>query len=188
MKNSHNSTFGANGKVPKAYTVTGNINPSVDCWIQVGGDAIIYMPCYPEPFGESITSNYTSENPLGRTEPMRVYTNSGPRSSTITWKLHREMYDNYSTVDKIINTLLVASYPKMQTASPAVRTTVHIGSTFQISGVVTTASADYDYPVIDNKFNQCTIKVTIEEVSKTDDLGPYYDRVKSRGSYNSTNK
>lgn len=66
-----------------------------ECYIYLyHTDEYFILPQYPETLDDSLTSTFAQQNALSRTAPVYAYSNSGPRSCTITLDLHRDMMNN----------------------------------------------------------------------------------------------
>lgn len=181
MKGSNNFRYPISS--PRSpYKITGKIVENVNCWIQIGNNKLI-MPCYPQPLTDSRAAQYNQDIILGRTQPLVNYRNNDARLMPFTFKLHREMTGNLGEIDNIVSTVLAGVYPVNSSGSPCQRTTVHVGNHIHISGVMTDAKAEYDYPIIDGKFNQIILSLTILEVTSSEANVPIYDNVRTRGSY-----
>ena len=91
---------------------TGDIGFAVQrqCYIDIEGAGKIYFPCFPESFTDTRQSNVTSQNPLGRSEPFQIYQNSGPRTVSVSFRMHREM-NHVTDIEDIVKAVQSATYP-----------------------------------------------------------------------------
>jgi hypothetical protein len=128
-------------------------------------DNILSMPCYPTSISDSLQITYNSETIPYRTEPYLNFANSGPRIVQVAFNLHREMTNSDgSDIDRIINVIQSASYPKFGDSN-AVKSTLKVGNQLYISGVINGGiSTSYSGPIIDGKYNVCDISFSITEV------------------------
>ena len=127
----------------------------------------LYMPCYPENITDKTNVNYDEQNALGRSEPYQAYNNSGPRSISFTFRLHREMIDgNREAVEEIVRWIESAAYPNYNTNVAAVKVAVKVGKTIYISGIMSDQSTSWDGPIGDDqKYNMVTVNFTIKETT-----------------------
>ena len=149
--------------------------------ILIINDNVINMPCYPTTISDSLSVDYTSNAIPYRTEPYLNYSNSGPRTVSVSFNLHREMTESDgSDIDTIINTIQAASYPKTGNSN-AISTSLKIGNHIYIRGVITGGiNTSYSGPIIDGKYNVCDISFSITEV--TGDM-IYFNNKLKKGSY-----
>ncbi len=126
----------------------------------------LYMPCYPEGVKDSTKISYSASNSLGRSEPYQAYENSGPRSIPFTFKMHREMIGNITEIEKIVRYIESAAYPKYGADVATIRTTVKVGNSIYISGIMVDQSTDWEGPIgEDDKYNVVTVSFTIIETT-----------------------
>lgn len=133
---------------------------------------VLTMPCYPTSLSDSVQADYSSQTVPYRTEPYLNYSNSGPRTVSVAFNLHREMTNasldslrgDNSDIDTIINTIQAAAYPTTGDSN-AIRSTLRVGSHLYIDGIITGGiTTSYSGPIIDGKYNVCDISFTITEV------------------------
>lgn len=153
-------------------------------------EEFIVIPAYPEHLDDMSTVNFAQNTPLARSAPIFSYSGSGPRSIGFTFKLHREMMkeinyrksntkvtftDDY--VDKLINYLQTAAYPKYGATGKMVDpplVSVRLGDDIYIKGVVSGGvTTSYDLPIItdthgNDKYALATISFTVQEVEPYD--------------------
>lgn len=158
-------------------------------------DEYFILPQYPEAIADMIESNFSSQNALARTAPVFSYTNSGPRTLQVTFKLHRDMMNsinrdgsnvkfnsgddiiysiNDDYVDVLIKKLQSIALPRYSAADKLVnppRVAIRFGEDIFIKGVVASGgiSVGYDLPLLSNKkYAQVTISFTISETQPYD--------------------
>lgn len=142
----------------------------------------VIIPSYPESITDSMQSTFASENPIARSAPIFVYSNSGPRSVQIDIPLHRDMMTqiNYGIsnlnvelgddyVDTIIKQLQSISVPKYVAERKMVNPpmiAVRFGNDIFIKGVVNgNINVTYEGPILaGNRYAQVTISFTVSEV------------------------
>ena len=132
---------------------------------------VLTMPCYPTSLSDSVQADYSSQTVPYRTEPYLNYSNSGPRTVSVAFNLHREMTNasldslrGVSDIDTIINTIQAAAYPTTGNSN-AIRSTLMVGSHLYIDGIINGGiTTSYSGPIIDGKYNVCDISFSITEV------------------------
>ena len=150
-------------KLGGSYNLTNKTDSPVR--IIVNG-IVLNIPCYPTSISDSVSANFSSESLFTSTEPYVVFSNSGPRSVSVSFRFHREMrgidYDTY--IDTIIYTLQAACYP-VNDGAMAVPVRLIIANEINIMGVLSGGvSTSYEPPIIDGKYNIVNISFTIQEV------------------------
>lgn len=145
-------------------------NPNIikgQCQVIVNG-ITLYMPCYPDSVSDTTAINYSSENTLGRSEPFYAYNNSGPRTISFSFRMHREMIGSESVneIENIVKTIESAVYPNYDNSVSAVKVSVKIGNVIYISGIMTSQSTNWEGPIAaDQKYNIVTVQFGITEVT-----------------------
>lgn len=134
------------------------------CSLAVEGVGTAVFPCFPDSYSDSHSVSYASQTPLGRSEPFQIYQNTGPRTVSVSFRMHREMTHTTSIGDCVAITQ-AALYP---TGGDQItpRSTLTIGSNCSITGIVTDVSANWSetinkattYNVVDLSFSvvECT--------------------------------
>lgn len=133
-----------------------------------------------------MSSNFSSTNALGRTAPVFSYINSGPRTVSFQFMLHREMLDGINIgnsnidpelssdyVDALIDRLQAVALPKYSPKDKSIEppmVAVKVGDTLFIKGVVTSGiSVGYQKPILsNNKYALVTVGFTVSEVDPYD--------------------
>ena len=132
---------------------------------------VLAMPCYPTSLTDSVQSDYSSQTVPYRTEPYLNYSNSGPRTVSVSFNLHREMKNETlerlagkSDIDIIINTIQAAAYPTTGNSN-AIRAVLTVGKHLHIDGIINGGiTTSFSGPIIDGKYNVCDISFSITEV------------------------
>ena len=135
------------------------------CTLQVDGIGFIEFPCFPETFNDSRQANYSTQNPIGRSEPFQIYQNSGPRVVAVSFRMHREMCQR-TPIDAIVATVFACTYPLNQGSGHITpRVTLTIGNNCSITGVIdSTVSADWGETILqDNKYSTVTLSFSVTE-------------------------
>lgn len=152
--------------------------------------ATYYLP-YPDTLNDSMAVSYTPVTILSRSAPVYVWTNSGPRTVSVEFNLHRDM-DNDSviigltkrqfTVNKFLDEIQSLSLPSYSNSGviTAPQISMRIGSKCFITGVLTSApQVNYNKPLNkDGEYQQATVSLAISEVGAYD-----ADIVRSVGNY-----
>lgn len=129
------------------------------------------IPVYPEELQDRVQANYTQMPDLiYQYEPWQIYNSSGPRSGSITFKIHRDMWtgdhrDNKA--NEMIRFLQAQCYPEYDgSAVYSSITTLYIHGYPYISGIVTDVSPAWSGPIgLDGWYLVCDLSVTFTEVS-----------------------
>ena len=130
------------------------------------------MPCYPTSLSDSASVTYSPHTIFGTTQPYMNYVNSGPRTVSASFSLHREMCGESpatlmgtSKVDNIIKAIEASMYPADNNGIEGVKSSLLVGKQLYISGVINGGiSVSYSGPIIDGKYNVCDFSFTITEV------------------------
>lgn len=158
-------------------------------------DKYCIIPQFPLEISDSSSANFEQTTILGRSAPIFTYANSGPRTVSFNLVLHRDLMsdislvsnnfgldDSRNIVEELINTLHSAVLPKYENATKAVNppiVSVRIGDDIYIKGVVNgQVSHNYSGPIVDNKYQLCSIQFSITEIDPYD-----AESVKSIGSF-----
>lgn len=151
------------------------------CWIRING-IIYFFPCWPENYSDTRQSNFTSQHPLGRSEPFQIYQNSGPRTVSVTFRMHREM-EHTNTVEDVVAAVQSAVYP---TGSDSIvpKVTLNLGNSCYITGVIAgTVSTDWGETInADDKYNVVTLSFTVTECTGNPKLAGEILQERGRGT------
>lgn len=145
------------------------------------GDVTVYdsitgesmdIPGYPEEIPDTRGATYSSmPDIIYQYEPWVVYQNSGPRSNTYTWNLHRQMWngdERDGKANELIRFCQSCVYPEYN--GSAVITpyfTLYIHGVPLISGVLTSVATNYSGPIgLDYMPLAFSLALTISEVSQ----------------------
>lgn len=149
-------------------------------------DKFLVLPTYPESISDSLSSTFTSAQPLSRSAPIYSYSYSGPRTIQVTLDLHRDMMNevNYSQsninvevgddyIDTLINQLQAIALPKYLSSDKMVdppMVALRFGNDIFIKGVVTNGiSLSYSGPILrTGKYARCSITFTVNEITPYD--------------------
>lgn len=126
------------------------------------------LPVYPQEFSDNNAANFNSQSILGRSVDYQIYTGSS-RTVNLTLNLHNELCSDYSYIHKLVAYFEAACYPGYEFGIVKVpEAVISIGSQFKIRGVMESCSAVWKAPVIDGKFVNCDVSLSIKETT-----GPY---------------
>ena len=149
------------------------------------------IPCWPDAISDSMTSNFSSTNALGRSAPVYTFSNAGPRTVQITINLHRDIMDDINVgvsnsplklgedyIDNLVNALRAIAVPKYNLSNKAVEpplVALRLGREIFIKGVVTGGiGLDFKKPILSNdKYAQVNLSLTISEVDPYDATSVY---------------
>lgn len=147
-------------------------------------DSSIDFPVYPEELDDGRAANYT-EMPdlLYQYEPWPVYQNSGPRTNTYTFKMHRDMWTGDhrdGKCNELIRFCEACCYPEYNgSAVNTTRVTLYVKGQPLISGIMHNTSTSWSGPIgLDGFYLECELKIEIQEVS---DTPLSYKTVKEKG-------
>ena len=150
---------------------------------------LVNIPVYPESITDSLQSNFQQTNALARTSPVFTYQNSGPRSMTFQFTMHREMLDDANKgglsnaelyvgedyIDYLIRNLQAIALPTYNEGSkavvpPQVAVRIGEGDDIFIKGVVHGGvQVGYSLPILSNgKYAQVSISFTVYETQPFD--------------------
>lgn len=127
-------------------------------------DRIFLLPCYPEGISESQGATWSQNTPLGRSSPLAAYVGTNFRTMTLSFKLHREMVNDESYIDKVLVELRRAVYPwyVSQGLIPPVAT-FQFGQ-FRCKGYVDNVTYNWQKPIIDGNYQVCDVSVSFVDV------------------------
>lgn len=145
------------------------------------------LPDCPEEIDDSMQSTFAATNALGRSAPVMTYSNSGPRSVTVTLNLHRDLMDDinegYSNsklqgigegyVENLLHAIQAIALPKYNLNNKAVEPpliAIRFVDQIFIKGVVNgQVSVKYKKPILsNNRYAQISISFTVSEVDPYD--------------------
>ena len=170
-----------------------------ECYIYLyHTDEYFILPQYPESIQDALGSTFQSTNALARTAPVFSYSNSGPRTMTISLNLHRDMMNDANVkgsnirldlggvirtgitdenkddyVDVLIKKLQSIALPKYKASNKEVdppRVAIRLGNEIFIKGIVNGGvRVDYSMPLLVNKkYAQVQISFTVSETTPFD--------------------
>lgn len=143
---------------------------------------LIWLPNWPDNLMDSSTANFQSSSPLGRSAPIWSYSNSGPRSISFQFELHREMLDQVNgfepgssanIVDELVKQVQAAVLPTYASSSKMIDPPLvacRVGNDIFIKGIINGAvSVAYSGPILYNdKYALVNVGFTITEVDPYD--------------------
>ncbi len=152
-------------------------------------DEVIFLPTYPESITDTLQSNFQQTTALSRSAPVFSYSNSGPRSMTFQFELHRDLLDSVNAnglsnatlevgedyVNALIRKIQAIALPRYVEASksvipPMVAIRIGAGEDIFIKGVVIGGvTVAYAPPMLSNgQYALVTIGFTVYEVDPYD--------------------
>lgn len=161
------------------------------------------IPEYPDSINDNLGSTFATTTALSRSAPVFSYSNSGPRTVSISLKLHRDLMNDLNTnvsnlksdvvdftgddyIDTLIKYLQSVALPKYKNYSTGQKSVippmvaVRFGDDIFVKGVVNSGiQVQYEKPILwNNKYALVTVGFTISEVE------PYSaDDVIAEGSF-----
>ena len=158
-----------------------------DCYLYIShldeGYKYWMLPGYPNEVSDSMSSNFSPTNALGRSAPVYTFSNSGPRTVTINLEFHRDMFEEMPTnvvpnddedkSESFIHAIQAIAVPKYNLSNKAVEpplVAIRLGREVFIKGVVSGGiSVTYGKPILSNeKYAVIKISFTVSEVDPYD--------------------
>jgi hypothetical protein len=142
------------------------------------------FPVYPEDYDDGVIATYdTMPDMLYQYEPWLLYKGSGPRTPSLVFKMHRDMWTGDhrdGKCNELVRFCQAQCYP--QYTGAAVNTaisTLYIEGHPYISGVITEEKHTYSGPIgLDGFPLVCELTLTFTEVAK---MPLTYDTVRRKG-------
>lgn len=137
----------------------------------LSGDSVDF-PVYPEELSDAVKANYTTmPDLLFQYEPWQIYNSSGPRSVSLSFHMHRDMWTGDhqdGKCNQLIRFCEAQCYPEFNGSAVNTSTvTMYIKGKKYVTGVMTDVSTDWGGPIGNDGFYlECTLKITITEVSE----------------------
>lgn len=150
------------------------------------------LPDCPEEIDDSLQSTFATTNALGRSAPVFTYSNSGPRTVTVSLNLHRDLMDDinegYSNsklqgvgedyIDNMVKAIQAIALPKYNLSNKAVEPpmiAIRFVDQIFIKGVVNgQVQVTYKKPILsNNKYAQVTISFSVSEIDPYDATSVY---------------
>ena len=141
------------------------------------------IPTYPDSIADSLGSTFAQTNALGRSAPVWTYSNSGPRSVQFSFKLHRDMMDEFNVgvsnytpeegedyVDGLIHALQAIAVPKYNLQNKLVEpplVAVRISDDIFVKGIVTNGvTVNYEKPLLypNGRYAVANVQFTVSEI------------------------
>lgn len=129
------------------------------------------FPVYPEEVADGVKANYqTMPEIIYQYEPWQLYTSSGPRSNSYTFKMHRDMWTGDhrdGKCNELIRFCMANCYPEYNgSAVNSSTVSLYMNGQLLIQGVLTDVSVTWDGPLgLDSYYLVCTVRLNIIEVS-----------------------
>lgn len=166
-------------------------------------DKFCVLPTYPDSITDNVSTKFAEQNALSRSAPVFSYIQSGPRTMTIQFDLHRDMMNDLNRnvsnlkdnvvdfsgtdyVDTLIKYLQAAALPKYQAYASGSKSVIppmvaiRFGSEIFIKGVITSGiQVTYKRPILYNdKYALISVSFTVAETEPFD-----ADSVAAEGSF-----
>ena len=158
-----------------------------DCYLYIShldeGFKYWMLPGYPNEVSDSMSVQFPSTNALGRSAPVYTFSNSGPRTVTISLEFHRDMFeempsnvvpnDDEDKAESFIHAIQAIAVPKYNLSNKAVEpplVAIRLGREVFIKGIVSgNVSVTYKKPILVNeKYAIVSISFTVSEVDPYD--------------------
>lgn len=119
---------------------------------------LIIIPVDPTSIADSMGASFSQSTPLSRSAPIYSYSNSGPRTVQVAFRLHRDLCREFNpgkedAVDSLIQWLEAGVLPDYREAGKIVNpplVSLKIRDTIYIKGVISgSVGKTFDLPIID---------------------------------------
>lgn len=137
----------------------------------LAGESIDF-PVYPNSPSDGVRANYTTmPNMLYQYEPWQIYTDSGPRTNTYEFDMHRDMWSGDhrdGKCNELIRFCQANCYPEYKGAAVITSTCIlYIAGSPLISGIITDVNVEWGGPIgLDGFWLEVKLKISITEVSQ----------------------
>ena len=146
--------------------------PRGEVMFQVEGQPAMEIPCWPDSVQDNTSATWSQEmTTYQHYEPQNTYKQSGPRTLSCTFVIHRAMWtgnQDDGNSERLVAYMQSACYPDYdkQSAEPP-RVTLTIGKSVRIVGILTSLSTKFSGPIgPDTKYDCVDISVQITEESE----------------------
>jgi len=146
--------------------------PRGEVMFQVEGQQPMEIPCWPESVQDNTSATWSQEmTTYQHYEPQNTYKQSGPRTVSCTFVIHRAMWtgnQDDGNSERLVAYMQSACYPDYdkQSAEPP-RVTLTIGNSIRIVGILTSLNTKFSGPIgPDTKYDCVDISVQITEESE----------------------
>lgn len=181
--------------LPNNYIYISHLKGEISTWKDSNGDIhndviedpYFIIPTYPDSIADSLESRFDSTNALSRSAPVYTYSNSGPRQVQFTFRLHRDMMDQFNEgvsnyklgegedyVEGLVRCLQSIAVPKYNLSNKLVEpplVAVRISNDIFIKGIVTGGvTVNYEKPLLypDGRYAVMSVQFTVSEVDPYD--------------------
>lgn len=151
----------------------------------------IELPMTPPQVSDSNSANYAQQTILSRSAPVYSYISTGPRTISVSIKVHREMMDNmdyssynlgsadYKSLDTIrkergslevltdcLQLIVTPTYTNSTMVIPP-KITLKLEN-LKITGIVRSLQSTWELPVVNDEYSVVTHNLSIEEIDPYD--------------------
>ena len=164
-----------NRLLPDCYLYISHLDEGYQYWT---------LPGYPEEVSDSMSANFSSSNALGRSAPVYTFSNSGPRTISISLEFHRDMFEeegmtnvvpkkSEDKAESFIHAIQAIAVPKYNLSNKAIEpplVAIRLGREVFIKGIVSgSVNVTYKKPILYNeKYAVIGINFTVSEVDPYD--------------------
>lgn len=114
------------------------------------------IPVDPESIADTMNASFASNSPLSRSAPIYSYQNSGPRTVSVSFTLHRDLCKEFNPgsedmVEELVDNLEGMVLPDYESANKVVNPPIvalKIRDEVYVKGVVTNVSKTYQLPLL----------------------------------------
>ena len=136
------------------------------------------IPVDPDSIADNMSASFAPNNPLSRSAPIYSYQNSGPRTVTVQFTLHRDLCNEFNPkepdmVEALVKSLDGAVLPDYESAGKIVNppiVSLKLRDQIYIKGVITGGvSTTFQLPIINyggmDKYAVVSLSFTIKEIT-----------------------
>lgn len=179
-------------KLPQNYIYISHLKGEISGHHDASGNNIIedpyfIIPTYPDSIADSLNSTFQETNALSRSAPVYTYSNSGPREVQFSFKLHRDMMDEFNEgvsnyklgegedyVEGLVHCLQAIAVPKYNLENKLVEpplVAIRISNDIFIKGIVSGGvTVNYEKPLLqpDGRYGVMSVQFRVYEVDPFD--------------------
>lgn len=146
----------------RGYGGYGNDLPMFICNLTTG--TVIKLPVYPESIDDNNSANFDSISIRGRSSPLRAYDSSGPRSISVSFKMHEDFTPG--GLQDMVNSLRALTYPKYSSRVYAPKVYARFAM-ISFYGICTSVGINWEPPIRDGQYLVATVDLSFETTEDT---------------------
>lgn len=145
-----------------------------DCYMKVNihnNNQVVYLPSYPDEVSDSTSVNWAETGIIGRSTPIYSYNSTSARTISFSFDLHREMpkylgennRNKIYDVETILEVIRKCAYPNYENSGLKPPIVLFRFGQFKTRGIVTNVSYTWKKPIVDKKYQLCTVSISMYE-------------------------